>query len=130
MSWHNIKVCPADIVFSKLIRLRDRQCLMCGRKGTGDGTGGLQASHFYSRRKWNTRFDPENVDSLCIGCHRKTHQKKDDYEDWKYRQLGEDGFNQLTLRAWNRSPLGSSYWKKLSKKQAEEIFKPMFEGER
>lgn len=123
MSWHKTKRFPADIVFSEVVRLRDKKCLYCGRKGTGDKhISGLQASHFYGRGKWNVRYDWDNVDSLCISCHKWSHQHPGEYEDWKYKQLGEDGFNKLTLRAWAKSPLGSNYWKKLTKKQAEEVF--------
>lgn len=45
-----------------------------------------------------------------------------EYEDFKYTQLGQKAFDALTLRAWNKSQLGSTYWKKLTKKQAEAIF--------
>jgi len=126
MGWHSVKVSPADTVFSRLVRLRDKQCVLCGRKGTGEeGIYGLQASHFYSRRKWAVRYDVDNVWSLCIGCHKKSHQDITEFEDFVLEKLGQKSFNLLTLRAWSKSPLGSAYWKNLTKKQAETIFFPL-----
>lgn len=123
MSWHQSKSFPADVVFSKIIRSKHKKCQMCGRRGTGsDEVFGLQASHYFSRGKWNTRYDEENVDVLCISCHQKTHKDKPMYEFWKIAQLGQTAFELLTLRANSRSQMGSNYWKKLTKKQAENIF--------
>ncbi len=101
MSWSNIKRDKADTVFSRYIRLLRKQCENCGRKGTGnEGITGLQASHYHSRRKESVRFDEENVDVLCIGCHRKlgTDDRKA-YDAFKIKQLGQKGFNLLMLRA-------------------------------
>lgn len=57
-----------------------------------------QASHFYSRGKESTRFNPENVDTLCFACHRLWGgDKRDEYRQFKLKQLGEKRFNDLTL---------------------------------
>ena len=70
MNWTTIKIDKADRVFSTYIRLRDKECVRCHRRGSGDlGITGLQASHFYSRRNESVRFDEDNVDALCAGCH-------------------------------------------------------------
>lgn len=101
MNWNTIKLDAADIAFSKFIRLRDKACVACGRSGYGDlGITGLQASHFYSRRNESVRFDPENVDALDAGCHRKWGgEDRLEYRDFKIKQLGQKGFDLLTLRA-------------------------------
>lgn len=123
MSWNEAKRFPADIVFSKLIRMKHRKCVMCGRMGTGDdGIFGLQASHYFGRGKWSVRFDEENVDVLCISCHKKVHKEPKMYEEWKIDNLGEKAYDLLVLRAHQRSQMGSNFWKKLTTKQAEKLF--------
>ena len=100
MSWHDVKIDVADKNFSRYVRLCDKKCLWCGRVGTGpDKIFGLQASHFYSRRKWNTRFDRLNVDSLDAGCHRYFGEHKSEYREFKINQLGQQEFDKLTIRA-------------------------------
>lgn len=100
MGWNTIKIDKADSLFSKYIRLRDKECLRCHRKGSGDlGITGLQCSHFYGRRKESTRFDPENADSLCAGCHRYFTEHKTEYTEWKIEKLGDKRYDLLTLRA-------------------------------
>lgn len=123
MSWHNIKIFPVDIAFSRYIRLKHKKCQKCGRLGEGDeGIHGLEASHYFSRGKWGIRFDENNVDCLCKSDHLKFHKHPYEYDKWKLEQLGKRDFDLLTVRAWAKSDLGSGYWKKLTKKQAEELF--------
>lgn len=103
MGWNKIRLDIADTTFSRFIRLRDGACVRCSRPGTASKTGeeiiGLQNSHYWSRRNESTRFDPENCDALCAGCHRAWGG--DDrrlYEEFKREQLGEQGYNLLELR--------------------------------
>lgn len=100
MGWNTIKIDRADSVFSEYIRRRDGKCVRCGRRGEGEkGVDGLQASHYWSRRHENTRFDPENVDALCAGCHRLWGgDDREQYANFKKRQLGEVGYKLLLLR--------------------------------
>lgn len=106
------------------------QCVRCGSKVRLNGEGwpvSHEASHYFGRGKWNVRFDPENVDTLCFACHKIWgSEDKAAYEDYKYAQLGDKRFNDLTLRAWDKSAQGSNYWKKLSKKEAEQVLSPLF----
>lgn len=121
------RIFPADKAFSDLIRSRDKwTCQRCFKRYEPP-TSALHCSHFYSRGKWATRFDPENAIALCYGCHRYWDKHIDEYEDFKYLQLGEDGFNKLTLRAWSTSRMGSNFWKKLTLKKAEEILTKLFD---
>lgn len=58
-----------DLVFSKLIRARDRwTCQRCGSVHASH-SGGLHCSHYHSRRHQGTRFDELNCVALCYGCH-------------------------------------------------------------
>jgi len=124
------KIYPADRAFSYLIRTRDKwrcQYPGCGKEYPPP-TGALHASHFFSRGKWGTRFDPQNAVAACYGHHSYwDHAGKADYEAFKVQQLGQRGFDALTVRAWARSPMGSTFWKKLSYKKAKEILEPLFE---
>lgn len=94
----------ADSLFSQWIRLRDRKCLRCSKPGIINSKGlpiSHTCSHYFSRGKWSTRFDPDNCIELCYGCHRYLDGHKSEYEVFKIAQLGQDKFDQLTLRAWS-----------------------------
>lgn len=98
-----IKLDKCDILFSKGIRLRDKECVRCHGKGEmnkeGLPIGGLQCSHYFGRGRESTRFDEKNCDSLCYGCHQYWGSvNREEYRDFKIKQLGENGFNILTLR--------------------------------
>ena len=97
----HIKIDPADRVFSEFIRLRDKQCVRCGRRGTGPkGIIGLQASHYFGRANRSTRFDSENCDALCMGCHQMWGSTdREGYRAFKVKQLGEWGFQRLIVRS-------------------------------
>ena len=100
MGWHSIKRDPADIDFSRWLRLRKKKCEKCGRRGTGiDGITGLEASHFHGRAKWTTRFDVDNVDVLCTSDHMYFTSHKTEYEEWKLKKLGRRKYNILELES-------------------------------
>lgn len=98
-----IKIDKADTIFSKYIRLRDKKCCRCWSEvhlnENGDPISHTN-SHYFGRRKENTRFDIENCDTLCLGCHQiwgsDDHEA---YRDFKIKQLGEQGFKNLTIRS-------------------------------
>jgi len=94
-----IKIRIADKEFSLFIRNRDnwicRRCLTTYPKGSQ----GLHNSHFWGRGRENTRFDPENCDALCFGCHQYFGSNPAEYNEWKLKQLGEKKFNNLKIRA-------------------------------
>ena len=107
MTWGNIKIDPADKVFSIFIRLRDKKCKRCGRPGVMSADNlpilGLENSHFYSRGAESVRFDPENCDAMCAGCHRYFGSNPADYAAWKLRKLGQQGYDLLAIRKHNTS---------------------------
>ena len=91
-----------DTVFSRLVRHKaDWKCGRCGRSAEVGSTG-IHASHFIGRANRKVRFDFDNVDALCYGCHQwmETH-KGSSYREWKIKKLGEKRFNQLVDRSRN-----------------------------
>ena len=99
-----IKIDPADKAFSKYIRLRDGECVRCHslpeNNVEGEPINGLECSHYFGRRKESTRFEPDNCDSLCFGCHQYWGSTdREAYRAFKVKQLGEQGFKLLTIQA-------------------------------
>lgn len=103
MGWYKIKIDSADREFSRFVRLRDGKCVRCGK------TVNLQTSHYWGRGKESTRFEPDNADALCSGCHRDWEHQKEltikgelvfgDYAWFKFHQLGEKRYNSLKVQA-------------------------------
>ena len=95
-----IKISKHDKVFSQCIRERAGWC--CERCGKyypeGHARMGLHMSHFYGRRKMATRFDPDNGNSFCYGCHSHMGTNRDEYTYFKRKELGDTRFDELTLR--------------------------------
>ena len=96
----------ADDAFSKAIRTRDKwTCQRCGREFEEHERKNLDCSHYWGRGRENTRFDPENCDSLCGRytsgqCHLKWEKEfKPEYEKFKIKQLGQRGVDLLRIRA-------------------------------
>jgi len=120
-----IKLCPADITFSRYIRVRDRECQRCHSKVEFNGAGlpkSHECSHYFGRGKEGTRFDPQNCDTLCMGCHKIWgSDDKEGYRSFKVKQMGEQEFQLMNLRAW-------SYCKK-DRKLANIIAKELLKSE-
>lgn len=97
-----IKLRPSDKAFSQYIRLRDKQCLRCYSKVQLNDAGlpvTHQASHFQGRGKENTRFDPENVCTLCTGCHQFFTANPIDHYQWQVNRLGQKTVDAIKLRS-------------------------------
>ena len=95
--WGRIKRDPADIWFSKYIRLKAGFiCAVCKRFC---GENGGEASHFHGRRKESVRFDEDNVVCSCFGCHRRFTEMPQEHRAWKLKQLGQQRFDALNVRA-------------------------------
>lgn len=95
-----LKIKPADKYFSLYIRSRDEwTCKRCGKQFTPP-TMGLHCSHYFGRTRKSVRWDEENCDSLCYGCHRYWEKEnREEYRAFKVKQLGQRGFDALTVRA-------------------------------
>ena len=98
-----IKIDQADAIFSQVIRLRDKECRRCHSKVKFNDKGlpiSHQNSHYFGRGQESTRFYLDNCDCLCHGCHVIWGSKdKEDYGDFKIKQLGLNGFNLLLLKS-------------------------------
>jgi hypothetical protein len=103
MGWHKIKLDPADIVFSQWVRLNSMQCVRCHSTVKLNNKGlpiSHQASHYFGRGRENTRFEPDNVDCLCGGCHQIWGSTdREAYRVFKLKQLGQKRYDSLTVQA-------------------------------
>lgn len=82
----------ADTIFSVWIRQRDKKCFFCNNPAK-------QNSHFWGRGNSATRYDPENCDGVCGGCHmRHEGSKQGIYRDMKIKQLGKKAYDALEKR--------------------------------
>ena len=91
----------ADILFSEYIRRRANwKCEACGKDYLNNHQG-LHCSHYWSRRREATRFDPENCIALCFYHHQLWGHGEDreEYKDYMIKRLGQEGFDLLDYRA-------------------------------
>lgn len=100
-----IKIDKADIKFSQYIRLRDKKCVRCNFPIKLNDIGlplNNQCSHYFGRGKEGTRFEPDNCDALCFGCHQEWGSNdRESYRQFKIKQLGEQRFKTLQLQAYS-----------------------------
>lgn len=109
-----IQIDRADKVFSQYIRLRDGKCLRCSSTVRYNEKGlpvSHQASHFQGRGKENTRFNEENVCTLCTGCHMYLTANPAEHYQWQVERLGQAKVDEIVL--WS-----NQYVKKDRKSQA------------
>lgn len=108
-----VKLNKMDRLFSRQVRERDKwTCQRCGKKHD-KGSMGLHCSHFIGRAHKATRYDFENCDALCWGCHQYFETKKaTEYRDWKIDQLGQKRYDELVKRGASIVQFGS-YERKL-----------------
>ena len=59
----------------------------------------LQACHCHGRGKGTVRCDPDNGLGLCYGCHRYIDSQYIAKKELFTEYLGENGFEQLEIRA-------------------------------
>lgn len=117
----NIKIDNADKWFSKYIRLRDGECRRCHSPVQFNSKGDPithQASHFQGRGKEATRFDLENVDCLCGGCHSFFTAYPFEHVQWQIKTKGKQAVDAIILRS-------NTYLKK-DRKMQEMIWKQAY----
>lgn len=117
----NIKIDKADKWFSMYIRLRDRKCRRCHSPVQFNDKGdpiSHQASHFQGRGKEATRFDPENVDCLCGGCHSFFTSMPWEHVQWQLKMKGQTVVDAIVLR--------SNTYRKKDRKMQEMIWKQAY----
>lgn len=94
-----VRIDPADKLFSLWIRWRAGwKCERCGAQFE-IGSQGLHCSHFWGRAREATRFDPENCVAHCHGCHAFLTANPELHREWKLKQLGEEKYSLLLVRA-------------------------------
>lgn len=58
-----------------------------------------QNSHFQGRRKEATRFDIENCDTLCGGCHQYFTANPGEHYMWQVATKGQATINAIIVRS-------------------------------
>ena len=113
-----VKIRPADSAFSKCIRERAGwTCERCSTKTPDDKRMGLHCSHFHGRGKWATRFDPDNCEALCYGCHAYLGANPYKHDKRQREILGEELY-QIVLERSQDTSVG-----RLAKKTEKDIAK-------
>lgn len=128
MSWGTIKLDPADVLFSKYIRMRDRLCQRCFKRGSGPlGIDGLQNSHFQGRGKEATRFNEDNCCALCAGCHKYFSAYPAEHYRFQVERLGQEKVDKIVLLSNTHQKkdrkLARIYWKERLKQEYPEALK-------
>lgn len=119
MGFGKIKLDPNDVLFSKMIRERDKKCVFCGKSWE---QWKLECSHFWGRGHKATRFDPRNAEALCFYCHSQNEGNKQGfYREYKLRQLGEEGY--ILLEQKHNT---TKHYGKYEKKLLNEILKEQY----
>lgn len=94
-----IKIDKADRVFSEYIRKRDNwTCQRC-LKRYEPPTSALHCSHFQGRGKEGTRFDEQNADALCMGCHQYFTSYPAEHYMWQVKRKGQKTVDAIILRS-------------------------------
>ena len=102
-----MKLTPLDSLFAKYIKLKSGaeyqeydgrkylfgNCEYCGQWAI------LQCSHLHGRARRTTRYDEDNVSSICGGCHKYLDDHPPAHVDWFKKRLGSDKFEQLSIRS-------------------------------
>ena len=96
---YKVKIDKADSVFSTYIRTRDGwTCRRCGKKYEPP-TSALHCSHFQGRGKEATRYDEENCDAICFGCHRYFTAYPAEHYMWQVKTKGQKTVDMIVLRS-------------------------------
>ena len=95
-----IKISALDKLFSTFIRQRDNwTCQRCNKKFIPP-TKGLHNSHYFGRTMKSVRYDEDNCDALCYGCHRYWEKEdREGYRNFKIKQLGQRKYDLLDFVA-------------------------------
>jgi hypothetical protein len=97
--YNKIKLGPADKLFSKYIRTRDKGCVFQINCFGMQDFSELQCCHFWGRARKSVRYDPQNADSGCPACHQYLHAHPEFHKEFKLKQLGQNDYDLLELRA-------------------------------
>ena len=99
----NIKIDPADKIFSQYIRLLFPNCARCGSRVEINDKGlpvSHQCSHYHGRGHEGTRYEVNNCCTLDAACHRLWDgEERDAYTQFMIRRLGMNEFKILSMLA-------------------------------
>lgn len=90
-----------DEVVSKYIRTRDQwKCSRCGVQYPPNDKR-IHCSHFWSRKHLGTRWDYDNLTSLCLPCHlyHWEKQKNGDYLAFMVKNFSKEKLDRLSMKA-------------------------------
>lgn len=79
-----------DRIFSKYIRLRDKQCVVCG------STDRLQCGHLLSKMSYSTRWSEVNASTQCGHCNIVHNTNPGPYMLWFIDNHGKKELHKLT----------------------------------
>jgi len=95
-----VKIRSADKWFSLCIRERVAWfCERCGRDTPQDKRMGLHCSHYHGRGKWSTRFNSDNCEALCYGCHMHLTANPHKHQQRQLLKLGDGLYDILNEKA-------------------------------
>ena len=98
-----VKIKTSDKLFSRCIRERSGwKCERCGGQYE-EGTQALHNSHFHGRAKWGVRFNPDNCEALCYGCHMYLTAHPVEHTRRMEEKLGDGAFEILLEKARDTS---------------------------
>lgn len=94
-----IKRTATDALWSTYVRMRDKwTCQRCKKQYDPDHAGGLHCSHYFGRSNYAVRFDEDNTQALCHGCHSYLTKNPHDHREHMMERLGSDKYDQLVKR--------------------------------
>lgn len=112
-----IKRSPGDAAFSDWIRERDDwTCQRCFSEFEKPNAG-LHNSHFFSRAKKATRFEPDNCAALCFKCHqhftaedtfRGGPMLTQEHKDFVLKRIGPERLNRLEVLSYATAKIDDS----------------------
>ena len=82
-----VKIFPSDREWSNYVRTRDQwTCQRCNKQYQPP-TSALHCSHFWSRGNWSVRYDDDNCEALCYGCHSYLGGNPNEHHEYKLEKL-------------------------------------------
>jgi hypothetical protein len=88
-------VAALDKIVSLIVRLRDKQCVLCGKRQN------LQCGHLFSRVWYQIRWNLLNCHTQCSGCNFKHEHDSYPFQEWFKKKFGELQYHSLYQQAHN-----------------------------
>ena len=85
-----------DGVVTKIVRARDKVCVLCGNPQIDSG-------HLFTRRHHSTRWDLTNCNGQCKTCNYRHNKDTYPYTTWWVKKYGEPAYQDLRKRFWQRA---------------------------